>query len=429
MRQHRTEGSAARAAASYTESVRLAVYADLLYWQDDDTVSTSTAFVSWLGGLSDHVDELIVFGRTHPVPGRGDHKLAGANIKFVPLPYYESLHRIAKVAAATMRSARLWHRALGRCNAVLLFGPHPYAVVFGLQARFAHVPVIVGVRQDFPRYLAHRATGWRRPAAVMAGRVLEFVHRRLARGGGVVAIGHEMAGRYTNGHTRVLMTGVSLVRPADLVPLEDVLSKPWPGQHELLVAGRLDPEKNPLFLVEVAKALKPTGPWRLVVAGTGSLAGELAAQVKSESLDDVIALLGRLDHDHLFELYRRSTLLLHVSLTEGQPQVFYEAAAAGLPIVATAVGGVPAALAHGERGILVPPNDADAIVRAISKLSSDPEQRLARARAAWEWAASETLDAQVARVASFIQLIASVTGQLPNRQRARRRRGRSASRY
>ena len=51
------EGSAARTAASYTESVRLAVYADLLYWQDGDTVSTSTAFVSWLGGLSDHVDE------------------------------------------------------------------------------------------------------------------------------------------------------------------------------------------------------------------------------------------------------------------------------------------------------------------------------------------------------------------------------------
>jgi glycosyltransferase involved in cell wall biosynthesis len=409
--------------------VRLAVYADLVYWQDGGGVSTSTAFISWLGGLSDHVDELIVFGRTHPVPGRADHKLSGTNVKFVPLPYYESLHRITRVAAATVRSATLWSQELGRCDAVLLFGPHPYAAVFGLQARFAHLPVVVGVRQDFPQYLAYRATGWRQPAVVTAGRVLEFVHRRLARGGGVVAIGHEMAHRYTNGRTRVLTTGVSLVRPADLVPLEDVLSRPWPGAHQLLVAGRLDPEKNPMVLIDVAKALKPTGPWRLVVAGTGSLAGDLAVQVKSQSLDDAIALVGRLDHDHLFEFYRQSTLLLHVSLTEGQPQVFYEAAAAGLPIVATAVGGVPAALANGKRGVLVPPNDADAIVRAISKLGTNPGQRSAMTRAAWEWAASETLDAQVARVASFIEEIAYTTGELPSRRRARRRRGRSANRY
>jgi glycosyltransferase involved in cell wall biosynthesis len=347
----------------------------------------------------------------------------------VPLPYYESLRRIAKVVAATMRSASLWSHELSRCDAVLLFGPHPYAAVFGLQARFARVPVVVGVRQDFPRYLGHRATGWQRPAAITAGRVLELVHKRLARGGGVVAVGNEMSQRYANGHIPVLTTGVSLVRPADLVPLEDVLSRPWPGTHQLLVAGRLDPEKNPMLLIDVAKALKRTGPWRIVVAGTGSLAGELAAQVEAQAFGDVIALVGRLDHDHLFDLYRRSTLLLHVSLTEGQPQVFYEAAAVGLPIVATAVGGVPAALARGERGVLVPPNDPDAIVSAISRLGSDPAGRSHMARAAWEWAASETLDAQVARVASFIEEISGATSRPLNRRRGQRHRARSSNHY
>jgi glycosyltransferase involved in cell wall biosynthesis len=405
------------------------VYADLVYWQDGNGLSTSTAFVSWLSGLSEHVDELIVFGRTHPIPGRADHELCGSKVRFVPLPYYESLRHITKVVAATLRSASLWSHELSRCDAALLFGPHPYAAVFGLQARFARVPVVVGVRQDFPRYLGHRATGWQRPAAITAGRVLELVHKRLARGGGVVAVGNEMSQRYAHGHIPVLTTGVSLVRPADLVRLEDVLSRPWPGAHQLLVAGRLDPEKNPMLLIDVAKALKRTGPWRIVVAGTGSLAGELAARVETQALADVIALVGRLDHDHLFDLYRRSTLLLHVSLTEGQPQVFYEAAAAGLPIVATAVGGVPAALASGDRGVLVPPNNPDAIVRAISRLGSDPARRSHMARAAWEWAASETLDAQVARVASFIDEIACSRGQPPSRERVRRRRGRSASRY
>ena len=412
----------------YTVSVRLAVYADLIYWQDSNGISTSTAFVSWLGGLSEYVDGLVVLGRTHPVPGRADYELAGAGIQFVPLPYYRSLHEITSVAAATFRSAARWREEIGQCDAALVFGPHPYSAVFGLQTRLAHVPLVVGVRQDFPKYLAQRTRDWRRLAAIPTGYGLELVHRRLAKGGGVVAVGDEMSQRYSHRGTRVLTTGVSLVRPADLVPLPEVLSRPWPGEHQALVAGRLDPEKNPLLLIEIAKELRRIGPWKLVVAGTGSLASELAAQVKSQSLDEVVTLVGRLDRDRLFQLYRQSTVLIHVSLTEGQPQVFYEAAAAGLPIIATAVGGVRIALGDGKRGVLVQPDNAMAIADAVSKLSAEQTLRKAMVEAAWKWSATETLDAQVARVATFIDEIVSAGGRRSNRLGARRRLGHSSNR-
>ena len=404
--------------------MRLAVYADLVYRQDDNGVSSSTAFVSWLSGLSTHVDELVVFGRTRPAPGRDDHALVGANVRFVPLPYYESLRCFLGVAAATRRSAVKWSEELDQCDAVLLFGPHPYAAVFGWLARFARVPVVVGVRQDFPEYLAHRSNGLRRLAAIAAGHGLELVHKRLARGGGVVAIGSKMAERYANERTRVLSTGVSLVRAADLVPLPEALSRPWPGTHQALVAGRLDPEKNPMLLVDVAKALKRIGPWRLVIAGTGSLAAELAARVRSESLDKEVVLTGRLNRERLFELYRESTVLFHVSLTEGQPQIFYEAAAAGLPIVATEVGGVAAALAEGKRGVLVPPRDPVAFAEAVTSLGTD-STRFAIVEAAWQWAKTETLEAQTARVASFFEERILAAAQLPSRSRGLRRRERS----
>jgi len=87
--------------------------------------------------------------------------------------------------------------------------------------------------------------------------------------------------------------------------------------------------------------------WRIMVAGSGSLTEQLTCEIKARSLDGALVLLGRLDRETLWELYAQSTLLLHVSLTEGQPQVLYEAAAAGLPMVATAVGGVAAALGKG----------------------------------------------------------------------------------
>jgi len=407
--------------AFYTELVRLGVYADLLYRRDEGGVSTSTAFVLWLNGLGEQVDELILFGRTHPEAGRAQYRLADAGIRFVSLPYYESLRHVGAVAAATARSAAIWNRELSRCDAVLIFGPHPYAALFGLQAHFAHVPTVVGVRQDLPVYLSYRFNGLKRRAAVAAGRSLELISRRLAREGGAVAVGEEMARRYAARSGRVLATGVSLVRAADLVAVEEAVARPWPGGHQVLVAGRLDPEKNPMLLLETAKALRQTGPWQLVVAGTGSMAAELASQVRSQGLEDSLLLVGRLDRERLFELHRQSTVLLHVSLTEGQPQVFYEAAAAGLPIVATAVGGVPAALAHGRRGALVPPSDVAAIVTAIYELGSEPTRRIAMIRAASEWAANETLDVQVGRVAAFISEVASATSQ-PRRLSARRRR-------
>ena len=291
-----------------------------------------------------------MFGRVRPGAGRANYSLAGPNIRFVALPYYDSLQNLRQVASGAVRSIARWQRELKACDAVVLFGPHPLSVIFGLQAKAARRPVIVGVRQDFPEYLSHRAKGWRRRLAVPTARALEAAHRRLGRGGGVIAVGDEMARRYAQPRSRVFVTGVSLVRSVDIVPLEEAVSRPWPGKCKVLVAGRLDPEKNPLLLLEVASELQKAGQWTLLVAGTGSLKGQMAAQVRSRSLEHVVKLLGRLEPERLRELYLEATVFVHVSLTEGQPQVLYEAAAAGIPIVATAVGGVPGALASGERG-------------------------------------------------------------------------------
>jgi glycosyltransferase involved in cell wall biosynthesis len=180
-----------------------------------------------------------------------------------------------------------------------------------------------------------------------------------------------------------------------------------------------------MLLVEVAKALKRIGPWRLVIAGTGSLAGELTARVRAESLSKDVVFMGRLTRDRLFQLYRESTVLFHVSLTEGQPQIFYEAAAAGVPIVATEVGGVAAALAEGKRGVLVPPRDPIAFAEAVISLGADPTRRAAMIEAAWQWASTETLEAQTARVASFIEGTVLAATQLTSRSSGLRRRKRS----
>ena len=77
--------------------------------------------------------------------------------------------------------------------------------------------------------------------------------------------------------------------------------------------------------------------------------------------------------DGLLDLYRSSHAFLHVSWTEGLPQTLFEAFAAGLPVVATAVGGVPAAV--GDAALLVEPGDADPPAAELLRLAGDEALR------------------------------------------------------
>jgi len=95
---------------------------------------------------------------------------------------------------------------------------------------------------------------------------------------------------------------------------------------------------------------------KLTVCGDGPLEGELASRVADRGLRSRARLLGHVPMgEELMRLYRESDLFLHVSWTEGVPQVLLESFAAALPVVATAVGGVPEAV--GEAGARAPGGD------------------------------------------------------------------------
>jgi glycosyltransferase involved in cell wall biosynthesis len=386
-----------------SDSLALLVYSDLSYRKDEHGISSVTpSFVAWLGALSDEVDHLTVLGRVSPRRGRAAFPLRQTgNLTFVELPYYESLHDVPAVLRALPGSVRRFSAVVRSHDAVVLFGPHPLSVLFGAIATWRHVPVFVGVRENLSLYLSHRVRGWRRRVARPAAWLLQTAHVALGRSGGAVVVGSEMGELYrARLKDRVLETGISLV-PADaLLPEAQLFERPWPGRRLIAVVERLDPDKNAMILLDVAERLQPNG-WTIEVAGTGSLADELAQGCRSRGLSDCLLLRGRLDREELDRLYARASVFLHVSLTEGQPQVLYEAASAGLPIVATAVGGVASALAGGKRGLLVPPRDVEAIVSAVDRLEDDA-LRTSLIRAAWQWASGDTLELQVRRVARFI---------------------------
>jgi glycosyltransferase involved in cell wall biosynthesis len=112
-------------------------------------------------------------------------------------------------------------------------------------------------------------------------------------------------------------------------------------------------------------------------------------------------LLGYLPiHGGLMERYRDANAFLHISWTEGMPQVLLEAFAAGTPVVATAVGGVPEAA--GDAALLIPPGDADAAAEALGRIAADPELRRQLVTRGVERVRGRTLEAESARVARFL---------------------------
>jgi glycosyltransferase involved in cell wall biosynthesis len=397
--------------------MRLGVYTDTLYRSDGETLGNSRAFTRFITSLPPRVDEVVLFGRVAPEPGRAEYALPTTGLRFVELPHYPRVTAVGAMIGAARGSARVFAAELERLDAVWVFGPHPMALLFAWMARRRGVPLVLGVRQDYPVYIAHRLPGraWR--WAVPAAGLLDRAFRRLARSAPAVVVGADLERRYQRG-APVLATGFSLVGADDIVDEATALERDWSGRVELLSVGRLDPEKNPLLLVDVMAALEAREPgrWRLSVVGDGPLRAQLEQAAAARGLAQAIKMAGELTNGaELWARYRSSHAFLHVSLTEGVPQVLFEAAAAGLPLVATSVGGVAEALHGGDLGLLVPPGDPGAAVEALTRLRGDGELRERLIRAGLRNARAETMEAQLDRIAAFLR---SALGDRPARATA-----------
>jgi len=331
--------------------VRLAAYEDAIYRRDHDgTLTVHRAFPLFMFGLAEEVETLVVLGRLDPAPGRS-HYVVPSRGDFAPLPHYANAADVGAVARALCGTVRQFWRVLGRVDAVWVNGPSPMAVVLALLALLRRRRLVLGVRQDTLAYARSRFPGRRGP--LLAFRLMEAVWRALGRLTAVSAVGPELAARYAGARRRHELS-VSFVTDADLTAPR---TSNEGGSRTLLSVGRLETEKNPLLLADILAALGEG--WRLKIVGEGPLEDDLRARLAALGVADRAELLGYVPLDgSLLDLYRSADLFLHVSWTEGLPQVLLEAFAARLPVVATDVGGV-GTVARGA-ALLIPPGDARA---------------------------------------------------------------------
>ncbi len=138
--------------------------------------------------------------------------------------------------------------------------------------------------------------------------------------------------------------------------------------------GRLTEQKGHIFLVQAARQVLAEYPAALfLIVGSGALEEELHREIERMEVKENFRLLGY--RNDLAALMQASTLVAMPSLWEGLPMTLVQAAACGVPVVATDVGGVAEVVFHGGNGLLVPPRDVEALAGAILRMLSAPDMR------------------------------------------------------
>jgi glycosyltransferase involved in cell wall biosynthesis len=150
------------------------------------------------------------------------------------------------------------------------------------------------------------------------------------------------------------------------------------GRLRILGVGRLVAKKGFDTLVDACAVLRDRGvPFEALIVGQDDKDGE-ALRRRIQALDVPVELPGPVGPEALLEEYRRAGALcmpcrLLPTDRDGIPNVLVEAMAAGAPVVATAVSGIPELVEHDVNGLLIPPDDPEALADALLRLHDDPE--------------------------------------------------------
>ena len=188
------------------------------------------------------------------------------------------------------------------------------------------------------------------------------------------------------------------------------------GERVVISVGRLSREKGHADLVRALGHLVRTNPvleFKAVIAGDGPERERVEAEAAAAGLRERVVLAGHADDVRPF--YALADVMALPSHSEGSPVALLEAMAAGVPVVATAVGGVPEVAADGESALLVPPRDPRAFAAALGRVLTDAAlARTLSANAAARVAADFSTEARARALVEFYRgLVAGAAGLRP----------------
>jgi glycosyltransferase involved in cell wall biosynthesis len=318
----------------------------------------------------------------------------------VATEYVRQERRVSPGCARSLRAGFRRHR-------ITLVHSHEFAMaVYGGWASWlAGIPHVITMHGG--RYYAGRL---RRRVAMRAA--LSFGGRMVAVSGSVARqLGRDLG--IPSSRIATIPNGVPHV-PSAPTSLRDELGL-GPDDRLVVSVGNLYSVKGHRHLIDALSLLATRRPMlHVAISGRGDLADALCAQARDRQVADRVHLLGlRAD---IPGILAAADLFVLPSLSEGLPLALLEAMFAGCPIVASDVGEVSIALAHGETGVLVPAGDPAALAAAIDGLVGDPARARELGRRAARRAAAEYDVAQM--VCRYVAVYEELLGRQVDSHRA-----------
>jgi len=381
--------------------MRLGIVYHMPFWRDSAGVlrELEGSFARYVDSLAPYFDEIVLC-----VPmmktGRGEGTAVRApNVVVAPLPFFDGpaqfyprLHRMVGPIVRFARSIDVLH-----CRV-----PTPAGTAAFVAARAAGRPAFLLVVGDLAAllptmpYRGAKKWLWRAYTALeessigwMAARSLTFAN------GAALAAKHSRPGR------GAIETRTTTIDARDIASRVDCCAG---NEIRLLTVSRIDPRKGLRVLPAVVETLRARGhrvSLDLVGPVVGSPGDAEARAITDEAVRlkvaDRLRLLGGIAFDRLLPLYRDYDLFVLPTLPgEGIPRVLLEAMTSGLPVVTTAVAGIPGLVDHERNGLLVSEPASDALAGAIERILIDPVLRRRLIANGYDTARAHTLQAQAA---------------------------------
>lgn len=242
-------------------------------------------------------------------------------------------------------------------------------------------PYVVSLRgSDVPGY-EPRLDRWHRALLPITRRIWRGAYRVVANSDGL----------------RKLAWSTVPAQPIDVIPngIETLPRKrPSPAAGDgirILTVSRLIERKGLDTLIEAVAEIPDTAV-KLDIAGEGPSHARLERLARERGIGDRVRFHGFVQHEDLAELYARADIFVLPSRAESCSMALLEAMGAGLPVVATRVGGTPELIGDGKNGLLIGTDDSSGLAVAIRQLIAEPRRRaefsaenlrLARDRFSW----------------------------------------------
>jgi len=264
-----------------------------------------------------------------------------------------------------------------------------------LGARLARKPVhfYIGGAPDTAALTSPRLS-WITPLKRLRAKFDDWLIRRVIRGNLVICCDEDLAAslRPDAGRTHGFKMS-NLLLPEDFVN-PDTIAGDWDKPVKILVAATLNPGKGIQELIRAVANLKQRGyDVILRVAGDGRYRGELVELADRLGVAEDVEFLGMRSRDEIRQEYRQADIFCLPSHAEGSPKVIPEAMAAGLPTIATDVGNVTNIIRNGQNGLILQPEDVEALTDALASLLDDRDFALSIARAGRQTVGCTGLDA------------------------------------